>query len=58
MCDMFGNISGHSTVKLKSTNTADENRNVFGVARMNIKGTVENYTISVIITAWDINNSK
>ena len=58
MCDMFGNISGHSTVKLKSTNTADENRNVFGVARMNIKGTVENYTISVIITAWDINISK
>ena len=53
-CDMFGNISGNSTVKIKSTNITDDKRRVEGVARLNISGTVDNYSISVIITVWDI----
>lgn len=53
VCDMFGNISGNSTVKLIASNITDEKRTIFGVARMNISGTVKNYTITVIINVWD-----
>ena len=53
-CDAFGNISGNSTVRIHANNITDDDREIFGVARMNISGTVENYTISVIITVWDV----
>jgi hypothetical protein len=53
VCDMFGNISGNSTVKLIASNITDEKRTIFGIARMNISGTVKNYTITVIINVWD-----
>lgn len=53
-CDIFGNISGNSTVKLKANNITDENRQVIGVARLTIGGTIENYKLDVIVTIWDI----
>lgn len=54
ICDIFGNISGNSTVKLKGINIKDTKRSIIGFARMNISGTVKNYTITVIITVWDV----
>jgi hypothetical protein len=51
---MFGNISGNSTVKLKGINIKDAKRSIIGFARMNISGTVKAYTITVIITIWDV----
>ena len=57
-CDIFGNISGNSTVKLKANNEAnnitDEKREVIGVARLIIGGTIENYKLDVIVTIWDV----
>lgn len=55
ICDMFGNISGNSTVKLRSTNVNDENRKIFGTARLNISGNIEKQEMSIIISIWDCN---
>jgi hypothetical protein len=54
ICYMFGNIAGNSTVKLKGINIKDAKRSIIGFARMNISGTVKAYTITVIITVWDV----
>jgi hypothetical protein len=53
-CDMFGNISGNSTVKIVSSNINEDKRSIEGTIRLTISGTVEDYTISVIVTVWDI----
>ena len=58
ICDMFGNISGNSTVKLRSTNVNDENRKIFGTARLNISGNIEKQEMSIIISIWDCNQNK